>query len=170
MIEPYTGRLGAKDKDDFETAFGSGFRDGSPFKQPYKAFLSAIVGSDLLSGIAFGRMVPANRSIQYPGVWVSTLSISTHETYRSLFTGIRKSDSDLVSNMCRQLVVFCHDKVKSYYDGSTEFDFFRHLRNACGHGNKFTFKPRTTGLPARWRGPEINRQSEGHLAILGLHP
>lgn len=168
MVEPYGKRLGATDKVDFEKAFGQGFRKGSPFEQPYKAFLSAIIGSCLLTDVAFQRIVPAERRIQYPGVWVSEFAIRVCETCLTLFSGRRKIQSDLVINITQQLVVFCFTTVKTSDDGSTEFDFFRHLRNACAHGNKFTFRSWSTDLPARWRGAEINRESEGHTAILGL--
>jgi len=167
-MEPYGSRLGAKDKDDFNECFGLGFRNGSPFKQPYKAFLSAIIGLNLLTDIAFGRLTPANGKVQYPGVWVNEFSVQIHAACQTLFSGKSTIESQLVINMCQQLVVFCHDKVKAYDDRSTEFDFFRHLRNACGHGNKFTFNDKTTGLPAKWRGAKINKELEGQYAVFGL--
>lgn len=168
MFEPYGSRLGAKDKVDFDEFFGSGFRNGSPFEQPYKAFLSAIIGVDLLSDTAAGYLKPANKQIQYTGVWVDKFSITTHEIYRALSSGRSTIDSQLVTNMCQQLVVFCYDKAKTYDDGSTLFHFFRHLRNACAHGNKFKFNNKRTGLPAKWRAAKIDKNLEGHYAILGL--
>ena len=168
MYEPYTERLTATDKVNFELAFGSAFQNGSPFEQPYKAFLAAIIGADMLIDAAFGQVTLINRQIQYPGVWVNEFSIGVQEACQSMFSGSQDVQSNLVINMIMQLVVYCHDKVKVYDDGSTEFDFFRHIRHACAHGNKFIFYSRTTGLPARWRGAEINRGSQGYTAILGL--
>jgi hypothetical protein len=168
VLEPYGERLGATDKVSFEEAFGQGFRNGSPFEQPYIAFLSAIIGSVLLSDIAFARIIPVDRRIEYPGVWVGTFSVGVHDACRTVISGMRQIESELVISIAQQIVVFCHARVEACDDGSTEFDFFRHLRNACAHGNKFTFRPRTTGLPARWRGAEINRGYQGHKAILGL--
>lgn len=168
MFEPYSKRLRATDKVDFRKAFGQGFKKGSPFEQPYKAFLSAIISSVLLADIAFGTIIPLDRRIQYPGVWVSTFIVDIHDACRTVLSGIAKIESDLVISITQQLVVFCHARVEAYDDGSTEFDFFRHLRNACAHGNKFTLSRRTVGLPARWRGAEINRGAQGHMAILGL--
>jgi hypothetical protein len=42
-------------------------------------------------------------------------------------------------SMCQSLVNTCYESVKSKNNQSPEFEFFRHIRNACSH-NKL-FKP-----------------------------
>jgi len=157
-------------KNDFEEVFR--FRKGSPFEQPFIAFLSAIVGSELifLPEVTFRQVFDKKHSIIFPTNWSSRLFVRLHDARKIVLSSMLKIESNLIISVTQQLVIICYALVEDCDDGSTEFDFFRHLRNACAHGNKFTFinlrkRRKVTGLPARWREAEITLDFEGQRAI-----
>jgi hypothetical protein len=45
------------------------------------------------------------------------------------------------------------------------WQFFRHIRNACFHDNKFRFTKGEPKYPARWRGLEIERKLQDSLLV-----
>jgi hypothetical protein len=49
----------------------------------------------------------------------------------------------------------------SYFDKTPELEFFRHVRNAVGHGNKFSFSRSEPIRPAAFRGRSISRTLHG---------
>ena len=48
-----------------------------------------------------------------------------------------------------------------YFAKSPELEFFRHIRNALGHGNRFHFKGKEPVLPATLRGRNLSRDLHG---------
>lgn len=57
----------------------------------------------------------------------------------------------------------------AHYDAISkkpDIQFFRHLRNACGHDDRWNFKELIH--PAIWRDKELNMSHVGSLAIGGL--
>jgi hypothetical protein len=81
-----------------------------------------------------------------------------------------------VKILIQQLVISCYVSVEDQNDKSPEFEFFRHLRNGCAHGNKFNFrnhKDKKTNKviydepsrPAKWNGLEINQTLHGSKVI-----
>lgn len=51
--------------------------------------------------------------------------------------------------------------VEKFQDYSPEFEFFRHLRNAASHGNRFKFNKIEPSRPASWRGITIDHNLKG---------
>lgn len=54
-----------------------------------------------------------------------------------------------------------YESVKEYNDHSPEFEFFRHIRNASSHLNKFFFFETEPRRLAPWRGLEIPLNPKG---------
>lgn len=48
-----------------------------------------------------------------------------------------------------------------YFDKTPELEFFRHIRNALGHGNKFNLRGKEPIRPASFRGRTITRDLNG---------
>lgn len=49
----------------------------------------------------------------------------------------------------------------SYFDKTPELEFFRHIRNALGHGNKFNCLGNEPVRPAAFRGRSLSRALNG---------
>jgi len=71
------------------------------------------------------------------------------------------SKDDFLGTLCMMLVNTAYEAVKSKNDHSPEFEFFRHVRNASSHLNKFTFWPDEPRREARWRGIDIPSTLKG---------
>jgi hypothetical protein len=63
--------------------------------------------------------------------------------------------------LCTMLTNAAYESVKAQNDHSPEFEFFRHLRNASSHGNRFTFLPGEPRRPASWRGIGFDHTLKG---------
>ena len=63
-------------------------------------------------------------------------------------------------------VISVHDEIKcrSLADQEPDLEFLRHVRNACGHGNRFSFRGDEPRRLAKFQGLEITKSLEG------LHP
>jgi hypothetical protein len=59
------------------------------------------------------------------------------------------------------LANLAYERVKEWNDDSLEFEFFRHVRNASAHANKFWFRGNEPKRPAFWRGIDIDSESKG---------
>ena len=59
------------------------------------------------------------------------------------------------------LLTTAYAAVEHEKDLSPEFEFFRHLRNAASHGNRFFFAKREPERPASWRGLAIAESHTG---------
>lgn len=66
------------------------------------------------------------------------------------------------------IIASIHDAGKKYgfLNKTPEFEFFRHVRNAVSHGNRFTFQPSEPSRPASFNGRVINKDLEGHDFVL----
>jgi len=59
------------------------------------------------------------------------------------------------------LINLTYEKVKEFNDGTPEFEFFRHTRNASSHNNRFFFKQNQPNKPVYWRGIVIEHDLKG---------
>ena len=53
----------------------------------------------------------------------------------------------------------------NHYSDNPIWQFFRHVRNACFHGNQFYFMKGQPNKPASWRGMEIDSSLNGSTLI-----
>jgi len=65
-------------------------------------------------------------------------------------------------------IISVHDEIKrrALEDTAPDMEFLRHVRNACGHGNRFTFRNNEPRRPAMLRGLEIKQESDGFGPVL----
>ena len=61
-----------------------------------------------------------------------------------------------------------HDEIKrrKLDDSQEDMEFLRHIRNACSHGNRFTFRDDEPRRPAKLKSLEITRALEGMSPVL----
>jgi hypothetical protein len=76
-----------------------------------------------------------------------------------------KSIDNITNLLCCSLANLAYERVKEMNDKSPEFEFFRHVRNACSHNNRFYFETRKKKSEpireASWRGFTIDHNSKG---------
>ena len=65
-------------------------------------------------------------------------------------------------------IISVHDEIKrrALEDKEEDMEFLRHIRNACGHGNRFTFKGDEPRRPARLKELEITVHSDDLSPVL----
>jgi hypothetical protein len=74
-----------------------------------------------------------------------------------------------VKTCCAMLANTAYESVKDKNDQSPEFEFFRHIRNASSHQNRFFFKTTEPARPATWRDATIDHTVKGsHHPLQGL--
>jgi hypothetical protein len=61
-----------------------------------------------------------------------------------------------------------HDEIKrrKLDDKEEDVEFLRHIRNACSHGNRFTFRDGEPRRLAKLKNLEITRSLEGMSPVL----
>lgn len=136
------------------------FEKGGPFHAMVSAFISAIVGIESV-------VHPANPMGFLPGQ-VVTLEGKVHPELRIEPFAVHKqwvlghaSPVTLSISLVSMLTNTAYEAVKERNDRSPEFEFFRHLRNACSHMNKFNFSQKEPARPAHWRGKTIDHTQKG---------
>lgn len=66
------------------------------------------------------------------------------------------------------IITILHDTAKKhgFLNHSPEFEFFRHIRNAISHGNRFTFSQHEPSRPASFKGKVIDHSLQGTECVL----
>ena len=62
-----------------------------------------------------------------------------------------------------------HGKIPKASSASPEFEFYRHVRNGCFHGNKFNFLGNEPRFPAEWRDLIIDNNLQGKRVFRESH-
>ena len=136
------------------------FRQGLPFFDMVASFMvglatcPAVFNSDNPMNLAEGHYI----AIQ--GIAVPSRHFRPKEVFDQVQAGSITMDQYIVS-CCSMLANTAYESVKSKNDRSPEFEFFRHVRNAASHGNKFHFNASEPARPASWRGLAIAHTSQG---------
>lgn len=131
------------------------FEAGRPFFDYVSAYVSAVSGLETVAN-------PANLMHFSPGDVVTLLG-QVHPMLRigqlavhQQFVSGKISSSHVVNSLGGMLLNTAYEAVKSLNDHSLEFEFFRHVRHAVSHGNRFAFKGREPIRQAAWRGVKID--------------
>jgi hypothetical protein len=66
------------------------------------------------------------------------------------------------SSLTQMLVSTCYESVKDRKKDTPLWEFFRHIRNAASHNNRFFFSESEPKRPAVWRKFEIDDSAKGH--------
>ena len=66
------------------------------------------------------------------------------------------------------IITLLHDLAKEngFLNHSQEFEFFRHIRNAISHGNRFTFSRNEPSRPAAFKNKTIDHNLNGYENVL----
>ena len=135
------------------------FDVGAPFYEMISAYSCAISGLESIAN-------PANLMSFKPGDVVTLLGkvhpqikISQLQVHQQFVAGDISAPHTTNSLAC-MLLTTAYAAVEKENDRSSEFEFFRHLRNAASHGNRFSFANREPVRPASWRGLAI---AESHV-------
>jgi hypothetical protein len=65
-------------------------------------------------------------------------------------------------------IISVHDEIRrrGLEDKEQDMEFLRHIRNACGHGNRFTFKYGEPRRPAKLKELQITKGQDGMNPVL----
>lgn len=108
----------------------------------------------------------------------SMLGKSVELPMHDLMTNAKMTDATFNTEFIRRAmaaaIISVHDEIKrrGLDDKGEDIEFLRHIRNACGHGNRFTFKDDEPRRPAKLKELEIKKDldSEGPVLFDYLTP
>ncbi len=102
----------------------------------------------------------ADQILSFPGAYSKAKHLAPFQLRTQALNGdINKSKH--IASCCMMLANTAYESVKNYNDGSPEFEFFRHIRNASSHLNKFQFNKKEPAHPAKWRSAIIEHNTKG---------
>lgn len=146
-----------------------GFGKSGPFLGLMETYSAAVCGiqsmADPRNPMAFR---PRQIAVITGRVWRFTSPI--YEVHRRLVKGGDPAAARLFEFLTCMLVNAAYEAVKDHADQSPLFEFFRHIRSAASHGNKFYFKSKEPSRPACWRGVTIDHTLKGRLNPLSGKP
>ena len=136
------------------------FRQGMPFFDMVGSFLIAIAGSPSILNEDNPMKLEEEHYIAIPGIVVAGRHIRPCEVHEQVVKG-HISQGRFLKSCCAMLANTAYESVKEKNDHSPEFEFFRHVRHASSHGNRFQFHPKEPARPAEWRGVKIDHLRKG---------
>jgi len=89
-----------------------------------------------------------------------------------LMTNAKMTDSTFNLEFMRRgmasAVISVHDEIRrrKFEDKEEDMEFLRHIRNACGHGNRFTLRGNEPKKPAKLKELEITKALDGTGPVL----
>ena len=111
----------------------------------------------------------ADQILSFPGAYSKAKHLAPYQLRSQALKGeINKSKH--IASCCMMLANTAYESVKQYNDGSEAFEFFRHVRNASSHLNKFQFNQKEPANPAKWRTAVIEHDKKGHQNVLHDKP
>ncbi len=127
-----------------------------------------MVGSFMIAVAGLESILHPNNPMKFAPKQVLTLEGKVHPELRIEPFEIRKnalakhiSMSNTVASLCIMLVNTAYESVKDKNDKLETFEFFRHIRNACSHNNRFNFYKNEPERPASWRTKSIDCHKKG---------
>lgn len=105
------------------------------------------------------KWAPGDR-IELMGVQTPAREISPYEIHRQVI-GKNLPHEYYCTNLCVMLTNTAYEAARDYNDRSPLFEFFRHLRNARSHRNRFNFSVTEPARPALWRTVTFDHMRKG---------
>jgi hypothetical protein len=136
------------------------FTQGRPFYDMVMSFIAATVGLGPLFNPENPLALSAEQQAWYLGKLRPDIGIDLGQVRRECISGTL-SPTTAVKALCCMLLTGTFACAEDYNDHSPEFEFFRHLRNAASHGNRFNFHPREPRRMASWSGCAIDHALKG---------
>jgi hypothetical protein len=137
------------------------FAHGGPFYDMVMSFLAATVGL----GPVFDPNNPLALSPQIIAVYTGRvagagLDIDTGQIHRECISG-RLPVNTAVNSLCGMLLNTAWESLGRHGHRGADFEFFRLVRHAVSHGNKFNFYKIEPRLPTAWRALTIDHNRKG---------
>jgi hypothetical protein len=136
------------------------FRQDLYFFNLVSCFSVSLCGSPVIFDKRIEMFLPEDRSLSFPGRFVSDKLMSPHSLRVRAESG-DFSSSEHIASCCIMLANTAYESVRQFNDGSEIFEFFRHIRNASSHLNTFQFIHKEPANKARWRNAIIDNQLKG---------
>lgn len=136
------------------------FKQGGPFYDLVGAFLIALSSSPAIFNEDNPMGLTSEQYVTINGVVGEGKHLFPLDVFQQVRQG-RLAMPVFLGTMCMMLTNAAYESVKDRNDHSPEFEFFRHLRNASSHGNRFAFFPAEPKRPALWRGIGIDHTLKG---------
>lgn len=126
------------------------------------SFMVAVSGSISITDPKNVMALTKEAYVAMPGIVTSGHHFIPLDVHKLVVAG-NISAGAFVRSMCGMLANTAYETVKDRKDGSPEFEFFRHVRNASSHGNTFNFdgKRDEPRHPAHWRSARIDSHAQG---------
>ncbi|WP_334187103.1 hypothetical protein [Noviherbaspirillum sp.] len=138
------------------------FRQGLPFYDMVTSFMVSLAACPAI----FNKQNPMGLTEEHYIVVAGGILESRHfrpyDVYQLAQNGQISSETYLKA-CCGMLANTAYESVKNKNDHSPEFEFFRHVRNAASHQNKFHFAIREPLRPATWHSAAIDHSKKGTL-------
>lgn len=136
------------------------FRQGGPFYDMVASFMVALAGSPSIFNPGNPMKLDQGHYITIHGILTPGRHIRPLELYDQAAKGNISQDQFLRS-CCTMLANTAYESVKHKNDRSPEFEFFRHIRNASSHQNRFFLYPHEPVRPAAWRSVRLDHVVKG---------
>ncbi len=142
-----------------ETAYYN-FRQDLYFYDLVNCFSVSLCGCPMVFDQEMDLRGLENMSLCFPGKHAEAKHMSPFLLRKAVSKGLLDKSKHIAS-CCMMLANTAYESVKKFNDGSAEFEFFRHIRNASSHLNTFQFNHKEPSHPAAWRGASIDHLKKG---------
>jgi hypothetical protein len=136
------------------------FNEGFPFYDMVTTFMVAIAGSYSIFDKSNKMNWSKDQYMAVEGILVKGRHFIPYDMYE-LAQNKKITSAKYLKSCCCMLANLAYVAVEDKNDKSPEFEFFRHIRNAASHGNKFNFLNWEPASPACWRGATIDHNLKG---------
>ncbi len=136
------------------------FTQGRPFFEMVMSFLAATVGMGPVFDPTNPLALSPEKIAWYQGRLKPDTVIDMNQIHQQCTSGALTANA-AVTALCCMLINSTYEIAKPHNDNSPEFEFFRHIRNAASHRNRFNFLPHEPSRPAAWSGFVIDHTRHG---------
>jgi hypothetical protein len=138
------------------------FTPGRPFFEFVTSYLAATIGMGPVFDPANPLRLSKATVAWYSGKLKPAVALDMEQVHQQCLSGALTPNAAVVALSC-MLVNTTYEIASSNNDQSPEFEFFRHLRNAASHNNRFRFAAREPSRPAQWAGLTFDHTRRGDL-------
>jgi hypothetical protein len=159
VIVPETGRFTLSGQPaTLEVSIGVQFIPGRPYCEMVTAFLAATAGlTPVFDDVNYPNFL-SGVSGRYPGIRVPTVSLDLFDLTQRIRAGAITS-GQTVEMLCCMLANTAWEASKDHWgrhQHDPDVEFFRHVRHAASHGNKWHFNATEPKRHAEWMGCRID--------------
>lgn len=136
------------------------FEKAGYFYEMVSAYITAIVGLESVAHPLNPMGFKSNEVATLEGKVHHEILIEPIAVHRE-FLAKNISSSTVSNSLVCMLMNTAYESIKILNDGTPEFEYFRHIRNASSHSNIFNFFNKEPSKPAAWRGDSIDHSRQG---------